>query len=305
MSKVPRVSVLMPAYNREAFIREAVESVLRQTYTDFEVVAVDDGSSDGTVAVLEELARRDGRVRVIKAGRLGLVGASNETVRHARGELLARLDADDVAMPSRLEKQVAYMDSHPECVVVGGQMEIMDSVGHFKRMKTVPTEHEQIDGFHMAGQGSAIMNSTAMMRGAAVREVGGYRHRFEICDDLDLWMRLAEKGRLANLPEVFVRYREHDANISRQREGWVRRRTHGAVRAAERRRKTGRINATEYAVRLAVRLGEMGKARGIAWWGVCRRPVNRTAWRMAAFAMFGPTVRAMRKCCGPKPKGVR
>lgn len=305
MSRMPRVSVLMPAYNREAYIREAVESVLRQTFTDFELVAVDDGSTDGTVAVLEELARRDERVRVIKAGRLGLVGVSNETVRHARGEYLARLDADDVALPGRLEKQVAYMDSHPECVVVGGQMEIMDSVGQFKRMKTVPTEHEQIDGFHLAGQGSAIMNSTAMMRGATVREVGGYRRLFEICDDLDLWMRLAEKGRLANLPEVFVRYREHDANISRQREGWVRRRTHGAVRAAERRRKISRVNATEYAVRLAVRMGEMPKARGIAWWGVCQKPWSRLTWRMAAFAMFGPMVRSLRNGSSREPKGAR
>ena len=127
--EVTRVSVLLPLYNGEAYIREAVESVLAQTRRDFELLILDDGSRDGSLAIVQEIARRDPRVRLISRENRGLTETLNELLAAARGEFVARMDADDVCLPDRFERQVAFLDAHPEVVCVGGDPVMIDERG--------------------------------------------------------------------------------------------------------------------------------------------------------------------------------
>ncbi|HEX8910957.1 MAG TPA: glycosyltransferase [Humisphaera sp.] len=199
------VSVILPVFNAESYLAEAVDSVLSQSLRDFELIAVDDGSGDGSGRLLDEFARRDGRVRVIHQRNLGLGWAPNRAAAEARGKYLARMDADDVAVPDRLERQAAYLDANPEVVVVGGAIELFGCgtpvVRHYP--ETDAEIRSMIDRVVPFG-GPAVM-----MRTAAFRRVGGYRPAFNVAEDYDLWFRMSEQGQLANLPEVVLRSRRH------------------------------------------------------------------------------------------------
>ena len=122
MADRPSVSVLMPIHNGEPTLTEAVESVLAQTFGDFELIAVDDGSTDSSLAKLQSFARGDPRVRILSRPNTGIAGALNDSIQQARGEFLVRMDADDIALPQRFEKQVAYFRAHPDCVLVGSRV---------------------------------------------------------------------------------------------------------------------------------------------------------------------------------------
>ncbi|MFD1958687.1 glycosyltransferase family 2 protein [Novosphingobium panipatense] len=116
----PRVSVLLPCYNGAAYLEEAVRSILLQTFADFELIVVDDGSTDATADILARMGRRDPRLRVVRQPNGGIVAALNTAIAHARGEYIARMDADDVSFPERFAFQVAWLDAHPATVLVGG-----------------------------------------------------------------------------------------------------------------------------------------------------------------------------------------
>jgi glycosyltransferase involved in cell wall biosynthesis len=209
MTDSPLISVLMPVHNAERFVAEAVESILAQTFSDFELLIVDDGSTDGSRAILERLAALDGRIRLVSRTNRGLVATLNELLGMARGDLVARMDADDVALPGRFALQVAFLGGHPEVVCVGGQVQETDVTGRWDLVGPVhPTDHETMLDQMLRGI-PAINHPSVMMRLAALREVGGYDEEFEQSEDLDLWLRLAERGRLANLGEVILRYRIH------------------------------------------------------------------------------------------------
>src|SRR5258706_14041022 len=119
MSSSPAVSVVMPVYNGERYLASAIDSILAQTFTDFELIAVDDGSTDSSLPMLKRYAERDPRVRVISRPNTGIVGALSDAIAAARAPLIARMDADDLSLPLRFERQVAYLSGHPQCVLVG------------------------------------------------------------------------------------------------------------------------------------------------------------------------------------------
>jgi GT2 family glycosyltransferase len=204
---MPSLSVILPVKNLERFLAEAIESVLLQTFRDFELLVCDDGSTDGSVAIAEAFAVKDSRVRVLRQESMGLVRILNYGLEQASAPLVARMDGDDVALPKRFEKQVGFMAAHPDCVLVGSSAQTMDEEGWPVAAWTVPTEHEQIDGAHITGQQVNVIHPTTVYRRAMVLQVGGYRPVGKVCEDVDLWLRLAEIGRLANLPEQMLRYR--------------------------------------------------------------------------------------------------
>lgn len=216
----PRISVLMPVFNAGPFLDEAIRSVLQQTYADFELLALDDGSHDDSLAILQRHARRDARVQVVSRPNRGLVATRNELLSLASGEFVALLDADDVASATRLERQVAFLDARPACVAVGSQVMLIDDGGLPLCRLVEEFEHAELYATMLAGRGHHLYNPAVMMRRAAVEQVGGYRDGFAPAEDLDLFLRLAEVGELANLPEVLTHYRQHLAS-----EGHVRRQT--------------------------------------------------------------------------------
>jgi glycosyltransferase involved in cell wall biosynthesis len=206
---VPTVSVLMPVYNTRRYLAEAVDSILAQTYRDFEFIAVDDGSTDGSGDLLRERAAGDARLKVISRPNTGIVGALSDGLAAARGKYIARMDGDDVAKPQRFEKQVRFLDEHPEVVVVGAWVETIDPFGIVFGYDKRPTEHADIDAGLLAGRGGSIVHPAAMIRRDAIDRIGGYRRPYQDSEDLDLWLRLAEIGKVANLPEVLLSYRRH------------------------------------------------------------------------------------------------
>lgn len=203
----PRVSVVMPVYNRERLVAESVRSVLGQTFGDLELLVVDDCSTDGSAAVLAALAREDCRVRVLRTPRNSRQSAArNLALVEAQGEFIALLDSDDVALPHRLATQVAFMEAHPEVQLLGGAMQAFGAVD---RVLTKETDPELVRCALLFR--NELAAPTAFLRRAfLVRHGLAFDETFPLAEDYDLWERVsAAGGRLANLPEVLVRYRVH------------------------------------------------------------------------------------------------
>ncbi|HWB11859.1 MAG TPA: glycosyltransferase [Pirellulales bacterium] len=224
---MPRCSVLMPVYNAEPYLGEAVESILRQTYVDFEFIIVDDGSTDRSREILENYAARDARITLTSRPNTGYLRALNEGLALCRGEFVARMDADDVALADRLRRQIAFLDSHPECVMVGSALLRIDADGDVLCEERLPETHEEIEARLLRATG-AIGHPAALIRRRALVDVGGYREPYYGAEDHDLWLRLAERGRLANLPDALLKCRVHPENFTFVNEE----RGRAAVRAA-------------------------------------------------------------------------
>ncbi len=180
----PRVSVVMPVRDGERFLREALDSTLAQTLDDLELIVVDDGSTDATPAILAEAAQRDSRVRVQRQEPGGLTVALNAGCALARAPLIARMDADDVMLPDRLERQVAYLDAHPDVALLGGGIVLVDETG--REIDREPGR-PQLD-FLVRNE---LTHATVMMRADAFRALGGYR--LDQSEDYDLWLRFDER----------------------------------------------------------------------------------------------------------------
>lgn len=210
---VDELSVLMPVYNGGRYVKQAIESILAQEYGSFRLFVVDDGSTDGTLDVLKSCAADDDRVAITSRPRTGYVVALNEMLKQVPGRYVARMDADDIAEPSRFAKQVAYLDSHPGCVALGTRVLLIDPDDLPIGATTVPTEHEPILERMLRGT-TTLAHPSVMMRTEAVRAVGGYNPDYYTAEDYDLWLRLSEVGQLACLPEPLLRYRQHPASIT-------------------------------------------------------------------------------------------
>jgi glycosyltransferase involved in cell wall biosynthesis len=208
----PRVSVILPVYDGEPFLAEAVDSILAQSFRDFELIAIDDGSRDASGEILDRFARGDGRVTVHHQTNCGLVAALNRGLALASGEFIARMDQDDVAHFERFARQVSFLDTNPQIAVVGSAVTLIAEDGRRIRDVDYPGTPEAIVEF--LERGSPLAHPTVMMRRAAVRSVGGYRQVYRHAEDYDLWLRMAERYRLANLPDRLLRYRQHLAKGS-------------------------------------------------------------------------------------------
>jgi glycosyltransferase involved in cell wall biosynthesis len=212
----PVVSVLMPVYNAERFLEQTLQSILAQTFTDFEFIIIDDGSTDSSRSILESHAARDRRVRLVSRPNTGYVVALNEAIGMARGRYLARMDADDVALPVRLERQVQFLDEHPDHVCVGAVCAFIDERGRFLRYSMSVFGHEANQRELMRGS-TTLIHPTWMMRRDAVERVGPYDPSLMPAEDIDLLLRLSETGKVDNLPEPLLKYRMHDQSVSSRR----------------------------------------------------------------------------------------
>lgn len=206
----------MPVRDGGPWVREAVDSVLAQDFGAFELIAVDDGSTDDTAAILADAAARDARVRVLRPEGRGLVAALTCAVAAAQGEYLARLDADDVAAPGRLGRQVAVMDARPALGLLGSWADKIDQSGAPIGRLTPETDPHRLAG--LLARTNPFIHSSLMLRTALVRRLGGYRAAFEAAEDHDLWLRIAEAAEVANLPEALIRYRWHPGNVTQRKE---------------------------------------------------------------------------------------
>lgn len=214
MSDKPTVSIVIGAYNAQRFLAQTLDTLLAQTFRDFELIVADDGSIDRTPEILAEYAKRDSRVRSVRIPHGGIVDAANAGLEAARCELIARADADDLYMPDRLEKQVKYLAEHPECVAVGARMMIVEPYGSPIRESDHKLTHEEIEADLLKGFGWAMPQPVTMLRKSVAMKVGAYRHDYPWSEDLDLFLRMAEAGRLANMPDILCKYRNHPGSTN-------------------------------------------------------------------------------------------
>ena len=299
-TQTPTVSVVIPAYNASRYLIESVESVLAQSFKDFECIVVDDGSTDQTPQLIDELSRRDPRVRRLTIPHGGIVKGLNAGVEAAWGKYVARTDADDICLPDRFERQVRYLDDHPECVLVGSKVTLVDPYNSTLWDVEVKADHDGIEAELLRGDGWAVIHPSAMLRRAAIIEAGGYRAEFEWAEDLDLFLRMGQIGRLANLQEPLLRYRQHFSSVNRTRLQTQIQRTGEAVIDAYRRR--GKSPPADFQPKVGTSMTRKEQVR--AWcqqalyiknWDVARRhaiavlraePMRLQSWKMMAHALL-------------------
>ena len=207
----PRVTVLLPVFNGEPYLQDAIASVLAQTYRDFELLIVDDGSTDRSPEIAARFAAADGRVRICRREHRGLVDALNFGIEAARGEYIARADADDVNLPHRLKTQVELLDATPDVTACGTWVTILDG-GAVWHLPTDPAALHAALLFAIP-----MFHPTVMVRRRWLVQSGlRYDPAFAHAEDYDLWERGAANARYANVPRALVRYRHHPQQVSRQ-----------------------------------------------------------------------------------------
>lgn len=202
--RTPRVSVVMPVYNAEPYLRDALAGVLEQTFEDFELLAIDDGSTDGSLDVLRACA--DPRLRVVSRPHAGVVRTMNAALGLARAEVIARADADDVCLPQRLERQVRFLAEHPGMALVGGVMQ------SGTRLWEYPADAARMRW--LALYQSPVANTTIAFRRRAALAVGGYPEDFQLVDDYPFVSRLLARYDAANLSDPLVLHRPNPTGIS-------------------------------------------------------------------------------------------
>lgn len=234
-----RLSILLPLYNCEATLDECLDSIAAQTFEEYELLAVDDGSSDGTAEIVRRRARADRRIRLLQPGRGGLVAALNLGLSEARAPLVARMDGDDRMHPERLEAQLHHLEAHPEVDLVGSRVElfssapIRDGYREYIRWQNDCLTPEQF-ALECYVE-SPLVHPSVTFRRDVVRELGGYLEG-DFPEDYELWLRMLQAGKqLAKLPRVLLEWREAPERLSRtdpcySREAFDRLRAHYLAR---------------------------------------------------------------------------
>ncbi len=241
----PHVSVVLPVRNGARWLGEAIESVLSQTLLGWELIAVNDGSTDGTPDILDAFARRDGRIRPVHQEPRGIIASLNRGLSEVRAPLLARLDGDDRSRPERLERQMRQLAAHPDIGLLGTWAQKIDVDGRPGRLLRPPTEPDALAELLM--RANPFVASSTMMRTELVTRIGGYRPVFHGAEDYDLALRFADVAKTANLPEVLVDYRVHagsETSLNAIRQPFSARLAQLSARA---RRATGRDPADDLA----------------------------------------------------------
>ena len=203
----PKISVLIPVYNGEKHIEEAIDSILSQTFTDFECIIIDDGSNDNTWSILEQYQAKDSRIRIIKNEQNMQIAATlNKGLSIAKADLVARMDADDFAYPNRLERQYNFMQMHPEVTNCGTWLETYEEGDLWQ----YPTENKDIKA-HMLFYCCIAHPTVIMRKDIVLKYTDGYRETMPPVEDYDLWARLLINKDVvfANIPEVLLKYRVH------------------------------------------------------------------------------------------------
>jgi glycosyltransferase involved in cell wall biosynthesis len=208
-----QISVVMPVHNGGVYLEKSIASILGQSFQDFEFIIINDGSTDASLAVMQRFAAADQRIRLVSRENRGLVSTLNEGIALATSPLIARMDADDIALPERFQLQKDFLDQHPDVVAVGGRVKVIDGKGRFLINTNPKTGHENLELSALQGV-SPIIHPSAMIRKASIDHVGGYHESDYPAEDLALWLNLSLVGKIENIPDLVLEYRIHDNSIS-------------------------------------------------------------------------------------------
>jgi Glycosyltransferases involved in cell wall biogenesis len=215
----PCVSCVLPVFNCERYLEEAIESILGQTYPNFELIVIDDGSTDRSGSISDEFAAKEPRIRVIHQKNAGIAAALNAGIALASGEYIARMDGDDVALPTRFERQVDVLEENPAIVLLGCVCHTIDAQGNMwepalSKSEPLTIAEAQLDSFPPLIH--QVCHPSVMVRTAAVRQIGGYKSAYDYAEDYDLYLRIAALGAIGELNEPLLLYRKHASSICGQ-----------------------------------------------------------------------------------------
>ncbi len=209
----PLVSVIMPAYNAQEYIKSAIESILKQTFTNFELIIIDDSSTDKTSTIINSFKKKDSRIKVLKNNsKRNIAYVLNMGIEDAQANSIARMDADDIAMPDRLELQYKLLHSKANIAVVGANIIIIDVYGKKTAIRTYPESSQNLK--KCLFRYSPFAHPVVMFRKDFFEEVGKYNPRYSPTEDLDLWFRLGKKYQFATVPKALLLYRVHEKSSS-------------------------------------------------------------------------------------------
>jgi glycosyltransferase involved in cell wall biosynthesis len=294
----------MPVYNADRYVAQAVESILAQTLTDFEFLIADDGSTDNSLEILRVYAAKDPRIRFSSNPNQGVSRTRNQLLQQARGEFIAVMDADDIALPRRFALQIEFLRSHPEVVCVGGSHDLIDEEGRLLTFLALPQADDEIQKAALAGHGS-ICHPSAMIRRWALEKTDGYDEAYRSAHDLDIWLKLGEIGRLANLKESVLQYRIHTNSVSNRNrisqrleaqqaclQAWKRRGIQGHFEASEPWRP-GHDRASRHYFMLqygwwAFNSHQRETAIIYGWRAIKALPFNKEGWKLLICAALKP-----------------
>lgn len=209
------ISVVMSAYNSEKYISDSISSILNQTYDHWELIIINDASSDNTLKIINQFSEKDSRIKVIDNKKnLGLTISLNIGINNSNGEFIARLDSDDLAEPSRLEKELDYLHSDPEIGLVGSAAHLINSFGNRIGSMNVMSQQYFVNRFLI--NLNPFIHSSIMIRKEALDDVGSYREKFRYSQDYDLILRLNDKYKLSNIALPLIRWRVSDSSVTMQ-----------------------------------------------------------------------------------------
>jgi len=213
IKKNPKVSVLMSAYNSEKYISEAIESILNQTFKDFEFIIINDGSTDNTLKIIREYAKRDNRVKLINLRKnVGLIAALNKGLKVCKGIYIARMDSDDISVAERFAKQIEYMKQHPECGVLGGLHIKFEEGGTCTVIKRYQPKIKMLD---LLLHGNLVSHPTVLLKKEILMNHNiKYDSNYPYAEDFAFWVECLKYTEIHNLQEVLLKYRWHDSNVS-------------------------------------------------------------------------------------------
>lgn len=212
------ISVVMPAYNASKFIAPAIDSILNQTFPEFELIVVDDGSTDNTLEIVKTYLEKDNRVRLIQSNHGGLSRACNLGISESRSSWIARMDADDIALPQRFDKQLNAATANPKVVAWGTYVHHMNSKGDVLSINPLgPTTEEEFYDLRTRGHVAHLHHPTVLLKKEIVLKAGGYNPQLEPAEDLDLFDRMANYGPIIAIPDPLVLYRVHSQSVSMQK----------------------------------------------------------------------------------------
>lgn len=213
----PKISVIMSVYNGSRYLREAIESILNQTFTNFEFIIINDCSTDNSWEILTEYSNKDRRIRLFNnEENIGLTKSLNKGINLARGEYIARQDADDVSLPQRFDKQVALLDSYPDVVLVSCDIEVINSEGYFVKKEQRSCDPQWISWYmlfynHIGGHSQVIFRRKTAMG------LGGYSESYRYSQDYEFWCRIVRVGNIVILPEILHKLRRHNKGITAEK----------------------------------------------------------------------------------------
>lgn len=210
--KEPLISVILPVYNAENYLRQSIDSILSQTFTQFELIIINDGSTDGSQRIIDSC--NDARIVKVKQENIGLADTLNKGIAMARAPIIARQDNDDISLPQRLQMQYDFLNKHSDVALVGAMADIINEQGGpTGRSHRHPQKNIELKFFLLFN--NPFVHSLVMFRKRVVQDLGGYSNDPLVFEDYNLWSRLARQHKIANLPDVLLNYREVNTGMSK------------------------------------------------------------------------------------------